>query len=99
MVGCWPDGWLENIELKPTQPSWSWSWAELGNVRIMLNSNISDFEGQILIFIQKIKMVPEAREEGGMREAPKPLYGRMMKAIRSGHTFGNRVRMLKVRLS
>ena len=53
----------------------------------------------ILIFIQKIKMVPEAREEGGMREAPKPLYGRMMKAIRSGHTFGNRVRMLKVRLS
>lgn len=27
-----------------------------------------------------------------------PLYGRMMKAISSGHTFGNRVRMLKLPL-
>ena len=27
-----------------------------------------------------------------------PLYGRMMRAISSGHTFGNRVRMLKLPL-
>ena len=27
-----------------------------------------------------------------------PLYGRMMKAIQSGHTFGNRIRMLKLPL-
>ena len=24
-------GWLEKAEIKPTQPSWSLSWAELGN--------------------------------------------------------------------
>ena len=35
-VGCWmvgwmDVGWLEKAELKPTQPSWSWSWAELVN--------------------------------------------------------------------
>jgi hypothetical protein len=33
----------------------------------------------------------------GHRDGP-PLYGRMMKAISSGHTFGNRVRMLKLPL-
>ena len=33
----------------------------------------------------------------GHRGGP-PLYGRMMKAIASGHTFGNRVRMLKLPL-
>ena len=26
----WMDGWLENVKLKPTQPSWSWIWAEDG---------------------------------------------------------------------
>ena len=30
MVG-WVVGWLEKAEIKPTQPSWSWSLAELGN--------------------------------------------------------------------
>ena len=30
--GGWLDvGWLEKAEIKPTQPSWSLSWAELGN--------------------------------------------------------------------
>ena len=33
----------------------------------------------------------------GHRGGP-PLYGRMMKAIQSGHSFGNRVRMLKLPL-
>ena len=28
MVGC-----LEKAEIKPTQPSWSWSWAELVNIK------------------------------------------------------------------
>ena len=32
MVG-WLDGWLEKAEIKPTQPSWSWSWAELVNFK------------------------------------------------------------------
>ena len=28
----WMDvGWLEKAEIMPTQPSWSWSWAELVN--------------------------------------------------------------------
>ena len=32
MGGCWMDvGWLEKAEIKSTQPSWSWSWAELAN--------------------------------------------------------------------
>ena len=33
------DGWMldvgcfEKAEIQPTQPSWSWSWAELVNIR------------------------------------------------------------------
>ena len=33
MDRCWMDvGWLEKVEIKLTQPSWSWSWAELVNI-------------------------------------------------------------------
>ena len=31
-VGWMDVGWLEKAEIKPTQPSWSWSWAELVNI-------------------------------------------------------------------
>ena len=34
--GGWMVGWLEKAEIKPTQPSWSWSLAELGNFRLLL---------------------------------------------------------------
>ena len=31
----WVGGWLEKAEIKPTQPSWSWSLAELGNKELL----------------------------------------------------------------
>ena len=31
LVGGWVAGWLEKAKIKPTQPSWSLSLAELGN--------------------------------------------------------------------
>ena len=36
-------GWLEKAEIKPTQPSWSWSWAELVNIeKVQVYMNYSE---------------------------------------------------------
>ena len=45
MLDGWMDvGWLEKVELKPTQPSWGWSWAELVNRLITMRSQANCFE-------------------------------------------------------
>ena len=36
--------------------------------------------------------------EGGEKTVAPPLYGRMMRAIRTGHSIGNTIRMLKLPL-
>ena len=36
-------GWLEKAEIKPTQPSWSLSLAELGNYSVFPGTNLKEF--------------------------------------------------------
>ena len=50
MVG-WMVGWLEKAEIKPTQPSWSLSWAELGNVIIGILKISFSYEYQFTVLI------------------------------------------------
>ena len=53
-VGRWlVVGWLEKAEIKPTQPSWSWSLAELGKNCWVSKILVKEYVGSKKLFWSK----------------------------------------------
>ena len=63
----WLDGWLEKPEIKPTQPSWNWGWAEFVNKSGSEIPFTTEVYGDILLATNKYNHV------GSMIVAPHKL--------------------------